>query len=173
MSRCVAAGAGAAFILAVVAANWLTESYGFVPVWFGLETTAGTYAAGAAFLLRDLVQEIGGRSAVVVAILVGSALTFIISPSLAVASAVAFLVAEFADMAVYTPLRLRGWVRAVLASNVVGAVVDTYVFLWLADFPVTMDAVSGQLVGKLLWATLVPVLFVVGARALLRQSVRT
>lgn len=47
----------------------------------------------------------------------GAGLSALTAPALAVASAVAFLVAERADFAVYTPLRRRGWARAVAASN--------------------------------------------------------
>jgi hypothetical protein len=49
-----------AYIAAIVAANWLTTRYGIVPTGFGYATTAGTYAAGAALLLRDVVQDTCG-----------------------------------------------------------------------------------------------------------------
>jgi queuosine precursor transporter len=158
----------AAYITAIVAANWLTTRYGLVPVGFGLITTAGTYAAGAALLLRDVVQDAAGWRWVVAGIALGAALTAVTSPSLAVASTVAFLLAELLDMAVYTPLRDRGWARAALLSGLVGAVVDTYAFLALAGFPITGQTVGGQLVGKALWATLLPVSVIVATRVVRR-----
>ena len=51
---------------------------------------------------------------------------------LVLASGVAFLLSEFADLGVYTPLARRRLVLAVVASSVVGLVVDSIVFLWLA-----------------------------------------
>jgi hypothetical protein len=159
-----ALAAVAGYVAAIVAANWTTERYGTVAVAPGLVTTAGTYAAGAALLLRDAVQEALGRLWVLAGIAAGAALTALTAPALAVASAVAFLVAEAADMAVYTPLRSRGWARAALASGLVGAVVDTWLFLWLAGFHVTAEAVGGQLAGKVLWATALPVLAVLTVR---------
>jgi uncharacterized PurR-regulated membrane protein YhhQ (DUF165 family) len=156
--------AALAYVTAVIAANWTTSRYGLVTVAPGLTVTAGTYAAGAALLARDAVQDAGGRLLVLAAIATGGLLTAATSPSLAVASTTAFLIAETADMAVYTPLRDHGWARAVIASNVVGAVLDTLVFLTLAGFPVTTRSVGGQLVGKLLWATLLPVLAVTVVR---------
>jgi uncharacterized PurR-regulated membrane protein YhhQ (DUF165 family) len=153
-----------AYISVILAANYLTEHYGMVAVGFGLTATAGTFAAGAALLVRDMVQDTLGRAATVIGILAGAGLTWFVSPALATASAVAFLVAELADMAIYTPLRSRGWTPAVIASNVVGAIVDTFVFLHLAGFPVTAQGVEGQLVGKLLWATALPVALVVAVR---------
>ncbi|MFC9975212.1 VUT family protein [Spirillospora sp. NPDC127200] len=155
------------YIAAVVVANWVTDRFGFVPVGFGVTATAGTYAAGIALLSRDLVQDLAGRRTVLAAIAVGGALSaWLATPQLALASGVAFLVAETTDMAVYTPLRKRGWARAVLASNAVGAVLDTVLFLWLAGFPIAA-AVPGQLIGKIVWATLVPVVAVTLVRQIL------
>jgi uncharacterized PurR-regulated membrane protein YhhQ (DUF165 family) len=156
-------GAIAGYVGAIVAANWLTAHYGLVPVLPGLLVTAGTYAAGAALLLRDVAQDAAGRVAVLAAIVVGGAMSWVMaSPPLATASVAAFLIAELADMALYTPLRRRGWARAVVASNTVGALLDTLVFLWLAGFGLTVTSVAGQLVGKVIWATLIPVLIVDG-----------
>ena len=164
MHRLAGPAALTAYAGAITAANWLTAHYGMVPVGLGLVTTAGTFAAGAALLLRDTVQDTLGRRWVLAGIGLGAGLTYLTSPALAIASASAFLAAELADMAVYTPLRRRGWARAVLASGVAGAVVDTLLFLVLAGFPVTVATVGGQLVGKLVWATLLPVAAVVAVR---------
>lgn len=173
-SRRSIAAAGAAvatYTGSIVAANWLTNRYGLVPVAPGLAATAGTYAAGAALLARDVVQDTAGRWMVVAAIAAGGALSWAMSsPALAVASTAAFLAAELADMAVYTPLRKQGWARAVLASNTVGAVVDTFLFLWLAGFGITTTLVAGQLVGKLVWATVLPVAIVAGVRAVKHRA---
>jgi uncharacterized PurR-regulated membrane protein YhhQ (DUF165 family) len=155
------------YVAAVLAANWTTAHLGFVSVGFGLAATAGTYAAGATFLLRDLIQDALGRRAVFGAIVAGAALSAAVAPAqLALASGVTFLISEAADFAVYTPLRRRGWARAVLASNLVGAVIDTLVFLSAAGFPLTVQVVGGQLIGKIVWATVLPVAVVAGLRRL-------
>lgn len=164
MKHARGAAALAAYAVSIAAANWLTQKHGMVPAGFGLITTAGTYAAGVALLLRDVVQDTLGRAWVLFGIAAGATLTLATSPTLAVASATAFLAAEVADMAVYTPLRKRGWARAALASNMVGAVVDTLLFLFLAGFPIAAATVGGQLTGKLLWATLLPVAVIVTVR---------
>ena len=158
--------ATAAYLASIVAANWLTAHYGFVPVGLGLMATAGTYAAGLAFIARDAVQDTAGRLGAVAALAAGAVLSWWLStPALAVASAVAFGLSELADMAIYTPLRKRGYIRAAVASNLLGAVVDTVVFLWLAGFGLAPLVVAGQLVGKA-WITAVVVGLVVIARAL-------
>ncbi len=151
--RVLVALCAAGFLAAIVAANWLTQRYHFVPVLPGLEATAGTYAAGVTFTLRDALQDRLGRLPVLVLIVVGAGLSALVAPDLALASGVAFLVAELCDFAVYTPLRERSWDVAVWASALVGSVVDSVLFLWLAPFPVTAEAVAGQVVGKALWAT--------------------
>lgn len=168
------AGAAAltAYAGSIAAANYLTTRYGMVHVGFGLITTAGTFAAGAALLMRDVAQDALGRWWVLAGIVAGGALTWATSPALAVASTTAFLVAELADMAVYSPLRSRGWARAVLASNAVGAIVDTLLFLVLAGFPLTMATAGGQLVGKLAWATVLPVAAVLTFRQVRRAVPR-
>jgi hypothetical protein len=163
---------------AAVIANYLTTRFGFVSVGFGLVATAGTFAAGFALGFRDLVHDLLGRTAVVVAVIIGAALSYLVAdPQIALASGAAFLIAELADFAVYTPLRRRGrigggrWSLAVAASNAVGAVVDTAVFLGIAFgwSTITAPVMAGQLVGKG-WTTLALIVLVGGgSRALLRQ----
>jgi uncharacterized PurR-regulated membrane protein YhhQ (DUF165 family) len=148
MSKTIAASV--AFLATILAANYVTTEYGMVPVGFGLVATAGTYFAGLAFVLRDSVQDAGGRRLVLGLIVAGALLSYLVSdPFIALASGVAFLASETADMAIYTPLRKRGYIRAAIASNVVGAFIDTILFLWIAGFPIA-GAVAGQMVGKLL-----------------------
>src|SRR6266446_3516260 len=82
-------------------------------------------------------------------------------PALVIASAAAFLLSEFADLAVYTPLVRRGLIVAVVASSVVGLVVDSVVFLWLAFG--SLDFLLGQIVGKA-WMVLLSIPFVAWLR---------
>lgn len=162
---------GIAFLGCILAANYVTSEYGMVPVGFGLVATAGTYFAGLAFILRDSLQDLAGKTAVIAAIVAGAVLSYLISaPFIAIASGVAFLVSELADLAVYTPLRRRGYIKAAVASNAVGSAVDTVLFLTIAGFPLA-SSFAGQMVGKLA-ITLAVVLAVGVVRAVLRQSVR-
>lgn len=152
-----------AFLGCILAANYVTTELGMIPVGFGLVATAGTYFAGLTFVLRDSLQDLAGKWAVMVLIAAGAGLSYLVSdPFIALASGVAFLASEAADLLVYTPLRRRGYIRAAVASNVVGAFVDTVLFLWIAGFPIA-DAIAGQMVGKL-GITLVVVLAVAGYR---------
>lgn len=138
------------YVLVIVLANWAIQTFGIVPVGFGLAAPAGVYFAGLAFTLRDLVQEQLGRRWTIVAILVGAVVSAAISPRFALASGVAFLSSEMADFAVYTPMRERHWLGAVALSNTVGLVVDSALFLALAFN--SLDFLAGQIVGKL-WMT--------------------
>jgi uncharacterized PurR-regulated membrane protein YhhQ (DUF165 family) len=113
---------------------------------------------GLALVLRDLVQRRLGVGFSAAAVLAGAALSgFLAPPALVIASAVAFLLSEFADLAVYTPLQKRGLVMAVLASSVVGLVVDSIAFLWLAFG--SLDFLAGQVIGKA-WMVLAALPFV-------------
>jgi len=158
MNRTAAALATVSYITAVVLANVLTDRLGLVTAGFGLMVTAGTYAAGAALLARDFVHRYAGIWFVLGCIAVAGVLSWLLaSPALAVASTVAFTAAELVDLAVFTPLRDRiGFAGSALISNVVSAPVDTVLFLTIAGFPLTWQAVTGQFVAKVLWATLLP-----------------
>jgi uncharacterized PurR-regulated membrane protein YhhQ (DUF165 family) len=95
---------------------------------------------------------------------------FFAPPALVVASAAAFLLSELADLAVYTPLQKRGLVLAVFASSVVGLVIDSAVFLYLAFG--SLDYILGQIVGKA-WMVLaaLPIIHLIRRRE--ANSVRT
>lgn len=134
----------------IVAANWAITVFGMVPVGFGLMAPAGVYFVGLSFTFRDLIHDTLGRNGAIVAIVIGAALSYAINPAFATASAAAFLFSEFADFFVYAPLRERHWLGAVAASNAVGLVVDSALFLYLA-FGST-QFLLGQVVGKL-WVT--------------------
>jgi uncharacterized PurR-regulated membrane protein YhhQ (DUF165 family) len=167
------------YIGSVVLANWLTTKYGLIDVGFGLLTTAGTVAIGGAIMTRDLLQDALGRWVVLGAIVAGALLSWMVAaPFIAVASAVTFLIAETVELLVYTPLRLRTgfgtgrWSGVVLAANTVGAVLDTFLFLWIAGFPLTRTVVAGQLVGKA-WVTLAVIIIVVAGRRILVRKPAT
>jgi uncharacterized PurR-regulated membrane protein YhhQ (DUF165 family) len=164
MGRRVAGiGLATAYITTIVAANWAVARYGVVPVGFGLLAPAGVLFVGVAFTLRDLTQELLGRRAVLAAIAVGALVSMLVAPTqLAAASGIAFLVSELADFAVYTPLRTRNWLAAVAASNTIGLIADSVIFLWLAFG--SLQYLAGQVVGKA-WMTLAALVVLAGVRA--------
>lgn len=164
----------AAFIACIPAANWLIGNVGtkciqnglcLVPVGFGFDAPSGVLLVGIALVLRDLVQRDLGRLVAGAAIVCGAVLSGVIAPpALVVASAAAFLLSELADFAVYTPLQKRGFLLAVGASSIVGLIVDSVLFLWLAFG--SLKYLDGQIIGKT-WA----VLAAVAVLALLRRRV--
>lgn len=157
------------YIATIFAANWAIETFGLVPVGLGLMAPAGVYFVGAAFTFRDLAHEAVGRKLIVLAIVIGAGLSALVSPTFALASAVAFLVSELADFAVYTPLRKRGWLRAVALSNAVGLVLDSILFLWLAFG--SLEFLAGQVVGKT-WMTVLAIGLLWAGRAVWRSRQR-
>ena len=142
------------FIATIFFANWAIAEYGLVPVGPALVAPAGVYFAGLAFTFRDLAQERVGRGWIAAAIVVGAVISGLVSTKFALASGVAFLVSELLDFAVYTPLRRRNWIGAVVASNIVGLVADSIIFLALAFG--SLEYLPGQVVGKA-WMTLLAV----------------
>ena len=63
-----------ALLATVAATNLALETWGVIPIGFGLEAPAGVFFAGLAFGLRDVLHETGGPRWVVGAILAGAAL---------------------------------------------------------------------------------------------------
>ncbi len=139
MSRYIAA---VAFLACIPAANWLIGNIGavcvpdgpcLIPVAPGLMAPSGVLMIGAALALRDVVQEQMGRAWVTGLITAGAALSLAFSPpALAAASAVAFLLSELMDFAIYGRLRRRALGWAVLLSGVAGAIIDSLLFSWIA-----------------------------------------
>jgi uncharacterized PurR-regulated membrane protein YhhQ (DUF165 family) len=156
----------AAFCLTIPAANWMIGHLGTqcrdgvctVPVAPGIFAPSGVLMVGAALVLRDLVQRRLGAAYGLGAILIGAAISAALAtPALVVASAAAFLLSEFADFAVYTPLARRRLIAAVTASSLVGLVVDSVVFLYLAFG--SLDFLLGQVIGKM-WMVMIALPFV-------------
>jgi queuosine precursor transporter len=156
-----------AFGLCIPAANWMIGHVGttcvpngpcLVPVAPGLAAPSGVLMIGLALVLRDLVQRRLGPGWTALAIVFGALLSALVAPrALVFASAVAFLLSEFADMAVYTPLQKKRLVLAVLLSGLIGLTIDSIVFLYMAFG--NLDFLAGQIVGKA-WITVLSLPFI-------------
>lgn len=160
------------FAATIPVANWLIGHVGtaciaphgpcVVPVAPGLMAPSGVMMVGVALVLRDLVQRRLGAGLSALAILFGAGISGLVAPpSLILASAAAFLLSEFADLAVYTPLARRRLVAAIVASSCAGLVIDSIVFLWLAFG--SLEFLPGQVIGKA-WMVMLSIPFVVWLR---------
>jgi hypothetical protein len=164
MAQRIGLAAFLCFLASIPLANWMIQHVGticvpqgpcLVPVAPGLLAPSGVLTVGGALVLRDVVQRCLGLSWGLAAIAFGTLLSVLVAPgSLVIASGTAFALSELADFAVYTPLQRRRLMLAVVASSVVGLVVDSVAFLALAFG--SLDFLSGQIVGKL-WAVLIAV----------------
>lgn len=109
--------------------------------------TWGAFTYPFAFLVTDLVNRLQGAAAArrvvlagfatgVACSLVGTQVMLEFGPAVtlrvAVASGVAFLVAQMLDVAVFDRMRAGAWWRAPLVSTLVGATVDTMLFFSIA-----------------------------------------
>lgn len=147
----------AAYAATIPTANWLIGHVGTVcvpqgpcllPMLPGVMAPSGVLMIGAALVLRDLVQRAYGARVALLCVAAGAGVSFLVaSPSLAIASASAFLFSELLDFAVYTPLARRSFALAILASCAAGALADSALFLWLAFG--SLQFIVGQVVGKL------------------------
>lgn len=142
MSRRVGYVALAFYFACIPLANYFIQHVGrppvfpggphTIPVGFDYRAPSGTLWIGCALVFRDIVQRTLGRWWAIGALSAGAVVSYAIAPNLAWASAVAFFLGELADFLVYTPLADRRLILAVVASGIVGAFVDTFVFLQVA-----------------------------------------
>lgn len=129
----------------VVASNILVQYL------FGQWLTWGAFTYPLAFLVTDVMNRVYGvgpaRKVVVAGFVVGVICSLIGSQimlqgdgyefaavplRIAVASGIAFLVAQLTDIAIFNQLRQGAWWRAPLASTLVGSALDTAIFFTLA-----------------------------------------
>lgn len=143
------------YISTVPLANWMIGNVGFcekegvclIPVAPEIMAPSGVLVIGLAFVLRNFMQDLWGINLTLIAMGTGAILSALIAPPvLVVASVAAFVLSETADMAVYTPLKKKGMIMALLLSCFVGAVVDSAVFLWIAFG--SIDYIIGEIIGK-------------------------
>lgn len=144
------------FLLCIPTANWMIQNVGtfcvpagpcLIPVFPGLDAPSGVLLVGVALVLRDLVHRRLGLTGAMTAIAFGAVLSIYNSPaSLVIASTLAFLLAELADLCVYHPLRKKYFIWAVVLSSLVGIVVDSIMFLQIAFG--SQKYLLGQIVGK-------------------------
>ncbi|HKJ28986.1 MAG: VUT family protein [Desulfuromonadales bacterium] len=134
------------YLGSIVVANLLVMNFGIIQV-AGLSFPAGAVAVGFTFTARDLIQRRFGKWGCWIWMFVASGISALFSPTLALASLGAFVVAEGLDWAVFTasPLSFRG---RVIVSNLVGTPMDSVVFVYLAFGPI-WEAMWGQTIIKL------------------------
>jgi len=114
---------------------------------FGQWLTWGAFTYPLAFLVTDLVNFLHGPKAARKVVLAGFGVGLLcslvgsqiigeagplVTLRIALASGVAFLVAQLLDVAVFNRLREGTWWRAPLASSLVGSTIDTLLFFSIA-----------------------------------------
>ncbi len=134
--------AGILAMAAIVVASNILVQY---PI--GQWLTWGAFTYPLAFLVSDLVNRFHGAAAarrvVYVGLIVGLICSFIgtqimgefgplVTLRIAIGSALAFLVGQLLDIAVFDRLRLAVWWRAPFLSTLLGSAVDTMIFFTIA-----------------------------------------
>ena len=150
----------AAYIATIALANVLTAE--LAPILWHVDDqvvaiTAGTFAIGATFFLRDLIQRQHGLRAAYLAI--AAALTVNLALSLAyddlleitLASAAALAVSELADTGIYSAVR-GNLGKRVLWSGLVSCPLDSAIFVILGLSPLTTGIIGWDAVALTIMA---------------------
>jgi uncharacterized PurR-regulated membrane protein YhhQ (DUF165 family) len=145
---------GIAYLSSILAANLLVNHFGIVTV-LGITFPAGAPMIGLTFTFRDMVQKRWGKVHCWWWMVSASLITVFFNPKLALASFVAFLVAEGIDWFIYT-IAPGSFFKRVFLSNLIGLPLDSVVFVAIA-FGWIWTAMLGQTIVKLIFG-LIPVL---------------
>ena len=159
--------------LIVLLSNYLVQ---FPIKYYELENilTYGALSYPIAFLITDLANrsygKIVARKIVYIGFVLGISLTLFFSTSfsdlisvrIAIGSGTAFLVAQLLDVNIFDILRKKKWFIAPLTSSLVGSLVDTFLFFFIAFYGTTLNwltLASGDFVVKLLLALIMLIPF--------------
>lgn len=168
MNRTLSYGLVAAYLGAIVAANLTTARWG--PTW---SVYNAFLLVGLALTTRDRLHDLWGSERfrnMALLIVAGSALSYGASiwltpdsvPSdvvakIALASCVAFFFAEGMDALSYEGMLRKGWpwFERANASNVVGAVFDSVIFVCIAfgwNWSIIFGQITAKIAGGFVWS---------------------
>ena len=128
------------YIALIAGVNWLFDVTPLVHLPGGEVWSPAALVVGFVFVVRDFAQRKIGHY-ILLAMLAGIAISwYMASPQLAFASAVAFALGESADWALYTWTK-KPFSQRILLSSLLGAPLDSIVFLFLIGIPSLAGAV--------------------------------
>jgi uncharacterized PurR-regulated membrane protein YhhQ (DUF165 family) len=149
----------AAMVAIVAASNFLVQypvALQLGAVNLGDILTWGAFTYPVAFLVTDLTNRAFGPARARLAVVAGFIVAVILSiylatPRIAIASGVAFLLAQFLDISIFHRLRDDAWWKAPIFSSLVSSALDTMIFFSLAMAPAFagLDTVFGREDGSL------------------------
>lgn len=128
--------------------------------------TWGAFTYPLAFLVTDIMNRVYGAHAArrvviaglivgIICSLIGSQIMLEYGPAvalrIAIGSAVAFLVAQLLDIAVFNRLRDGNWWKAPLVSTLISSVVDTVLFFSIA-FGAMFNGINQMAAEQVMWA---------------------
>ena len=164
--------------LVVLSSNFFVQ---FPVNYYGLNEilTYGAFTYPVAFLITDLANRSFGkviaRKIVYFGFVLGIGFTVLfstdfadyISIRIAVASGVAFLVAQLLDVQIFDRLREKKWFVAPLTSSMIGSTIDTFLFFSIAFYSTGIPWVTLSL-GDLSVKILVALIMLIPFRLLLK-----
>jgi uncharacterized PurR-regulated membrane protein YhhQ (DUF165 family) len=124
-------------MVAIVAASNFLVRFPFNHFGLGQVLTWGAFSYPVAFLVTDLANRrlgvLGARKVVVAGFVIAVILSIgLATVRIAIASGMAFLVAQLLDITIFDRLRRHAWWRPPLFSSIVSSALDTVIFFSLA-----------------------------------------
>lgn len=141
------------YIALIVGVNWIYEVTPLVTLPGGDLWSPVDVIVGFVFVIRDFAQRRVGHY-VLLAMVAGLLISwYMVSPNLALASAVAFAAGELADWGIFT-VTGRPFSQRILLSSLLGAPLDSLIFLTMVGLASPL-AMGVQIASKLSGALLV------------------
>ncbi len=131
-----------------------------IPVWFYplIYAPSGVLFAGLALVFRDLLQRCLGLYISLFAVILGTVISYMyVSPEIAIAGSMAYLISELSDTIVYTCLQRYNLILAIFISSSLGSILDSVIFLHLAFH--NYEFILGQIIGKT-WMVLIAIILI-------------
>ena len=122
----------ATYIAAIVLVNWLFENVPPMATPMG-DFRLAAVAVGIVLVLRDYAQREAGHKILLATLAAGVLTWYMTNPFLALASVTAFFISETADWAIFSFTR-RPLQSRILISSLISVPLDSFAFLYLADF---------------------------------------
>lgn len=162
----IRAGLVALYLAAIVAANLSSSHFGpeasiynaFFLIGLNLTTRDRLHDLWGSKRFRNMALLIGAGSAISYAAsiaLASEALPSAVVARIALASCVAFAVAESADALLYHLLRFKPWLERSNTSNLLSATLDSTVFVSIAfgwNWPIIFGQLCAKVAGGFVWS---------------------
>jgi uncharacterized PurR-regulated membrane protein YhhQ (DUF165 family) len=140
------------YLMSIICANLLVSYYGIIS-FAGFVFPAGALMIGFCFTFRDIVQKYYGKYLCWLWMLLATIITIFFSKDIAIASGLAFMIAETMDWVIFTFVS-TSFRKRIILSNVVSLPLDSLIFVPMV-FGWLWEPIIGQAIVKIFFSLII------------------